>query len=386
MKNVKKNILLALLLLLALGGLFVTVRVRAGLDAIPAAPVETYRPAPTVEGAPTPEPTPTPDPEYFTISAVGDCTLASSQSFTDSSYGYKARMNGDYAYPFSNTVQYFSGDDFTFANLECCFSDRKLSSIQQFYFLSPTEWAEILVQGGVDFVNTANTHTMDFGQAGADSTYKALKEHGVAYGVEGETTTYITARGLKIGVYCDYNSYYPDVGKSAAAVASLKKEGAEYIICAFHWGKDELKYRPSDAQTELARACVDAGADLVYGSHAHCLQPIEEYNGSIILYGMGNWSFGGHTAPSDPDTAIVQIKVKRDIDGAVTNDGYTVIPCCVSSDLEGAAAHDNYYNDYRPTPYAEGTEEYARAMSKITGAYEGPDGNVDYSDWWASLG
>ena len=384
MKKFMKNSLLFLLLLTVCAGLFVTLRLRAGLSPLwETESADVQRPAPTVESAPTPVPTPTPDPEYFTISAVGDCTLASSQNFLDSSYGYKARMNGDYTYPFSNTLQYFENDDFTFANLECCFSDKKLTSAEQFYFLSPTEWAEILVQGGVDFVDTANTHMMDFGQTGADSTYAALKDHGIAYGIEGKTATYITDKGLKIGVYCDYNNYKPDVGKSAAAVASLKKQGAEYIICAFHWGQ-ELKYRPNDQQVELARACIDAGANLVYGSHTHCLQPIEEYKDGLILYSMGNWSFGGHTAPSDPDTAIVQISVKRDIDGTVTNDSYTIIPCCVSSDLEAAAAHSDNYNNYCPTPYAEGTEEYDRAMSKITGAYQGPDGNADYSDWWAS--
>jgi len=384
MKKTLKNILLGFALVAVLGALALVLRARMGCSPAGGGAEATPRPAPTAESAPTPVPTPTPDPEYFTISAVGDCTLASSQNFLESPYGYKARMNGDYAYPFSNTIQYFAEDDFTLANLECTLSDKKLSSMEQFYFLSPTEWAEILVQGGVDFVNTANNHMMDFGQKGAEHTYAALKEHGVAYGVEGETSTFITETGLKIGVYCDYSKYYPDVGKSAAAVASLKKQGAEYIICAFHWGEKELKYRPNEEQVELARACIDAGANLVYGSHAHCLQPIEEYKEGIILYGMGNWSFGGHTAPTDPDTAIVQISVKRDIDGSISNEGYTIIPCCVSSDLEAAAVHRDNYNDYRPTPYAEGSEEYERALSKITGTYQGPDGSADYSDWWAS--
>ena len=42
------------------------------------------------------------------------------------------------------------------------------------------------------------------------------------------------------------------------------------------------------------------------------------------------------------------------------------------------------YNDYRPTPYLEGSEEYARAMSKITGSYQGPDRSADYSNWYSS--
>ena len=112
---------------------------------------------------------------------------------------------------------------------------------------------------------------------------------------------------------------------------------------------------------------------MIYGSHPHCLQPIEEYNGGVILYSMGNWSFGGNTNPSDWDTAIVQVTLKRDLDGSVTNDSITVIPCCVSQARES--------NDYRPTPYEEGSEEYNRAISKLDGSFDGPNGNADYSAW-----
>jgi poly-gamma-glutamate synthesis protein (capsule biosynthesis protein) len=99
---------------------------------------------------------------------------------------------------------------------------------------------------------------------------------------------------------------------------------------------------------------------------------------------MGNWSFGGNTSPTDRDTAIVQVSVKRDLDGTVTTDGYTIIPCCVSSLEKGA--DEGADNDYRPTPYEEGTEEYARALSKIDGSYEGVGSGADYSSWYASYG
>ena len=292
-------------------------------------------------------------------------------------------MNGDYAYPFSNTIQYFENDDFTIANLECTFSDSKLYSSQQFYFQAPSEYANILARGGVNYVTTANNHAMDFGQQGLDDTFAALDAIGMPYGREGETSLFTTESGLVIGIYCDHNSYMPNTDKCVAAIEQLKNDGAEYIICAFHWGQ-ELKYRPNQNQVDLARACIDAGADLIYGSHPHCLQPIEEYNGGIILYSMGNWSFGGNTSPTDRDTAIVQISVKRDLDGTISNAGYDIIPCAVSSLPVGS--DNGADNDYRPTPYAEGTEEYERALSKITGTYQGPDGNADYSAWYSSWG
>ena len=323
------------------------------------------------------------EPGTFVISAIGDCTLASSENFVNSVYGYAAKMDGDYAYPFSNTVQYFEKDDYTIANLECVLSDSKLTAdiyASQFHFQSPTEWARILIEGGVDFVTTANNHLLkDFGSKGAEDTYAALEEYGIPYGKENQRQIVTTDSGLVLGIYCDYNGLHPDKAQAVAAVNGLKVEGAEYIICMFHWG-EELHYSLDDRNVELARACIDAGANLIYGSHSHCLQPIEEYNGGVILYSMGNWSFGGSTMPTDPDTAIVQITVSRAADGSVSNDEITVIPCGVSSQKY---VKNDHYNDYRPTPYEEGSEEYQRVLNKLDGNFKPESEGADYSNWWA---
>lgn len=342
----------------------------------------------------TPEPTPEPEPEYFTISCIGDLTLTTNQNFSkESSAHYASRMNGDYAYPFANTAQYFSDDEITLSNLECSFSDKKLQydyTVAQFYFLCPTEWINILPMGGVDFVTMANNHMLDFYQAGITETKAALEGIGMPYGEDEQAQIITTKSGIKMGIYTagspntvgEGASKNPSTDKALAAIAQLKSEGAEYIVCMFHWGS-ELKYRPKDSQVELAHACIDAGADLIYGSHSHCLQPMEEYNGGIILYSMGNWSFGGSTRPTDPDTAIFQLQIRRDPDGSIHNGSYEIIPCCVSSNLEAAAKMQDNYNNYQPTPYEPGTEAYDRAMSKITGTYEGADITRDYSDVYA---
>ncbi len=360
------------------------VRARPEQPAIPtqgAAPSSVETPPPGAPSGP-PEPSePQAEPGAFVISAVGDCTLASAENFIYSDYGFPARLGDDYAYPFSNTVQYFNADDFTIANLECVLSDRDLTASlsSQFHFKSPAAWANILPAGGVDFVNTANNHLMkDYSSSGAEDTYAALDAIGFAYGKEGQAQIITTGSGLVLGIYCDYNGLDPEQGPALAAIEQMKEDGAQYIICMFHWGQ-EMYYTPRDRDVELAHACVDAGANLVYGSHSHCLQPIEEYNGAVILYSMGNWSFGGSTMPSDPDTAIVQITVERSSDGSVANTGLDVIPCSVSSREWVPKTH---YNDYKPTPYAEDSEGYARVMSKLNGGYQPTQQGADYSDWW----
>ncbi len=339
--------------------------------------------------AATPEPTPEPQPEYFTISCIGDCTLWSSAQFEKNQVGLPLTVGTNYAYPFSNTVQYFKDDEYTLANLECTLSDTQLTHSTQamFYFLTPTSYINILKEGGVDFVTHANNHVMDFLDAGFQSSVAALQASAMPFGIEGQAQIVETQHGLKLGIYTAGNDMRPDLktDEAVAAVQSLKEQGADYVICMFHWGS-ELYYTPNDNQTNLAHAVIDAGCDLVYGSHPHCLQPIEKYNDGLILYSLGNWVFGGSTRPSDPDTAIVQVTVKRDIDGTVTTDGFTSVPCCVSSNLDGAAAMADNYNNYCPTPYPEGSDAYNRVLAKLSGTYEAASQGADYSNFYASWG
>ena len=355
------------------------------MEPIPVAVTPTMAPTPEPTPEPTPTPTPEPTPQLFTISVIGDQTLASAPQFRESPVGYAARMNGDYRYPFSNTAEYFKNDDFTISNLECTLTDKNLYSAQQFSFRSPSAYAQILTEGGVDFVTTANNHMLDFGQEGLNDSWAALEAYGIPYGKEDEAQLFTTESGLTVGIYCAYSTLKSDPDRAVAAVKQLREDGAEYVICAFHWGK-ELVYTPFDSQTELAHRCIDAGADLIYGSHSHCLQPVEQYGSGLILYSMGNWVFGGSTAPTDMDTAIIQVHVKRAGDGSVSTSGYTVIPCCVSSrPVKDGYSGDNY-NDYRPTPYTEGSEAWQRTLDKLGGEFHPTSEGRDYSDVYAQYG
>ena len=389
-----KKILKLICFLLLCGILALTIKLRLDTPEMPVQSAEPViapldvSPTPTPSPTPEPTPTPTPEPKTYTLSVIGDCTLWSNANYAQHPAGYAGVINGDYSYPFSNTIQYFENDDFTIANFECILSDKSLAyDYTQVYFpfIAPTEYANIMIDGGVDFVTTANNHIMDCYEAGETSTYDTLEAYGIPFGKEGQAQLYTTDSGLVIGIYCSGKDLAPNKDKALNAIQQLIDEGAEYIICAFHWGQ-ELYYEPNKAQIDLAHACIDAGADLIYGSHTHCLQPIVEYGDGLILYSMGNWTFGGSTMPSDPDTAIVQVELTRNDDGSISRTGMDVIPCCVSSKIDAAMANEQNYNDYRPTPYEEGSEGYNRVLSKLTGEFEASSQGADYSDWLASRG
>lgn len=320
--------------------------------------------SPTVTATPTPTPEPT--PEYFKLSFVGDCTLASTTANKPLGISYEKTVGDNYAYPFEKTVQYFSDDDFTFANLECALTTSTSSDTKNFCFRADPSYTQILTSGSVEFVTLGNNHVLDYGDQGYADTKAALDAAVIGYAGRDEGKIYETASGLKIGVYA---VSFGNTQQIKQGVAALKAAGAEFIVAAIHWG-DEGSYDVNDLQKEQGHAAIDAGADLVYGSHPHTLQPCEEYNGKYIYYSMGNWSFGGNTAPRDPDTIILKLTVKRDIDGTISIDNREVIPCACTGVVGG--------NNYPPVPYEAGSEQYTRTLSKIDGTFDGPNLTIGY--------
>ena len=417
------------LLLLSIAALcsLVVMRLRAEVPEEPAVPVSVTEADPTAvpvkpqlsAGTPgetasavpevTPEPaaTPEPEPEYFTISMVGDCTLSASPDKLAWGIGYQMTVGDDYAFPFRNTVEYLNDDYLTIAHLECVLSDHAYSSIEQFTFRSKAAYANILSEGSVEFVTLANNHTLDFGEAGYNDTAAALDAVGVKYAGEDEIYIYETDGGLKVGLYCLYNrltgnamSILTEAQRTALvkdskekldrAVKELREAGAEYTLAVLHMGT-EGNYETTDVQVELCRYAIDAGFGSVYCTHAHRLQPAELYGDGIIFYGLGNWSFGGHTNPgngTDPasyDTGIAKITIKR-VGTTAVLDGYDFIPCSISSalDLTSCVPNANTLNNYQPIPYPEGSTGYDRTLSILGGTYEGA--NYAVGNYWELLG
>jgi poly-gamma-glutamate synthesis protein (capsule biosynthesis protein) len=65
---------------------------------------------------------------------------------------------------------------------------------------------------------------------------------------------------------------------------------ADLVIPFFHWGVEYTK-DPTKTQQQAARLAIDAGADMVLGSHPHWVQAIESYKGRLIIYCLGNFIF-----------------------------------------------------------------------------------------------
>ena len=324
-------------------------------------PPEQTQPLPSETAATLPETRPA--EERFLLTFAGDCTFGSNPTNYYADYGFIKTVGDDYAYPFANVIRYFENDEFSMVNLEGPLCDTGNPMQKKHVFHGPTAYVSCLTENSVEAATVANNHSMDYGESGYASTLAALEEAGVPYVERDSSAVVTTANGLTIGLYAAV--YYKlDVEDMTSEITRLRRQGADLVIFAPHWGT-EGTYHPTAEQERVGHAAIDAGADIVFGSHPHVLQPIEEYGGGVIFYSLGNFSFGGNGYPQDYDTALVQQEVIRYPDGSVSLGERTVVPASVSS-IAGR-------NNFQPTPYEPGTEDYNRALSKLDGTFSGPN-------------
>ena len=78
------------------------------------------------------------------------------------------------------------------------------------------------------------------------------------------------------------------------------------MIASFHWGS-EYRNDFTGEQRSIGRAALRAGADIVIGHHPHIVQGVEAYEGSYILYSLGNLVFGGNVDPDDRDALAARL-------------------------------------------------------------------------------
>ena len=304
-----------------------------------------------------------PTPESFTLTFVGDCTFGTQPKNFNYGLAFIKTVGDDYKYNFANVIDYFENDDFTMLNLEGVLVNEGTAANKQYTFRGPTDYVNILTQNSVEAVTLANNHTRDFLEAGYLSTTTTLTDAGMPYVEHDNTLIFTTERGLTIGIYAVSlleGTKQEHILESIAALDA--NEEIDLVVLSIHWGVENT-FKPNTTQKDLGHAAIDAGADIVYGTHPHTLQPIEEYNGGIIYYSLGNFAFGGNNSPKDYNTALVQQEVIRDVDGTVKLGELTIVPCSISSVASP--------NNFQPTPYEEGSKEYEKTMSKLDGTYTG---------------
>jgi len=190
----------------------------------------------------------------------------------------------------------FQENDVALANLEGPVSDKPIPDDYEprtLTFNMPTATIPALKNLGINGVSLANNHTLNAGAEGFEITQNLLKNAGIKYAGyqnsfnEGSILRYETEIPISF-ITVDYLAYANDQNISAAVKA--EKENGRFVVVFPHWG-EEYSSTHSAAQKSSATKWIDAGADLIIGSHPHVVQDVGLYNNKLIIYSLGNFVF-----------------------------------------------------------------------------------------------
>ena len=305
-----------------------------------------------------------PKRETIEITTAGDCTLGADTNFGYNGqfdWWFKNKAKGNYGYFFEKVKYLFDNDDYSYVNLEGTLTKYNKKSEKKFNFKGDPSYVNILIQGGIEGVNIANNHSNDYGNQGYIDTQKHLTDAKVDY--FGHDSVLIKKiKGKKIA-FVGYTGVGLWIDKDADMVKTIKRlkeeENVSLVIANFHWGI-EYSRKMTDVQRNRAHLAIDSGADIVIGSHPHCLQGMEVYKNKYIVYSLGNFVFGGNSNPKQIGRECIIVKMFFDyIDDELSNIRLKLIPCNISS--------VSSRNNFQPIPVTGNTKKnYLNTINKYS--------------------
>ena len=205
----------------------------------------------------------------------------------------------------------------------------------------PAEVAPAIAAAGFDRCSTASNHTADRGIDGIDRTVNVLAAAGLdqsgmartpaeiaphVFEVDGVRIAHLSYtfgyNGLSLPAGDAWRSALIEPARIIADTRAARLRGADVVIVSMHWGT-EGQTAPTAFQRDVADQITAGGdVDLVVGHHAHVLQPIEQVNGTWVIFGLGNMISNLPTSPRWPaatqDGAVATVEVVVWTDGTVS--------------------------------------------------------------------
>jgi poly-gamma-glutamate synthesis protein (capsule biosynthesis protein) len=161
--------------------------------------------------------------------------------------------------------------------------------------LLPLETPALLAEAGFDLLGLANNHAMDAGPTGLSETRLRLQAAGLEP-VEAGRPVLRQIDGLTLAFLAWNDLGAPDREALLAAVRQARA-AADIVLVLVHWGQ-EYQRHPLLPQRELAGELLEAGADVVLGSHPHVVQDLQlvqprqtEARPRLVAYSLGNFAF-----------------------------------------------------------------------------------------------
>jgi len=260
------------------------------------------------------------------ISATGDVNL-------DPGYIPALAAEG-YAYPWTGLQDLFLLDDLTVVNLECAASDLGVPDPKEFVFRCDPDALDDMRAAGVEVANLGNNHSGDYGKEALVDSVAQLAANDIAPvgagadAAEAHRAALFEIDGWKVAVV-GFGGVFPtpdwfatadrpgmadgDTIETMVAAVEAADAVADIVLVTIHWGV-ELDTTPRPEDRERAEAMIAAGADAIFGHHAHRLQPLEIVDGVPVAWGLGNFVWPTH---SDAGSTTAVAQVVFDPDGTV---------------------------------------------------------------------
>jgi poly-gamma-glutamate capsule biosynthesis protein CapA/YwtB (metallophosphatase superfamily) len=201
------------------------------------------------------------------------------------------------------------GADVALVNLEGPAPDDHAYHPDGYVFTMDPKLLAGLDRAGIDVVSLANNHIVNAGAIGVTQTIRRLDNLGIAHAGAGRSAAaarrpaWLEAAGLRIAVLA-YNGVAPrrNATRTTAGAAPLeiapirddiraaRRAGADVVIVVPHWGREYTDAVTAE-QRRLAAALVDAGADVILGSHSHWAGPLELVDGRLVVHSLGDLVF-----------------------------------------------------------------------------------------------
>lgn len=321
-----------------------------------------------------------------TLSFVGDVGFAEGYATINKC---RSMANGIYDCIYPEVMDIMTKSDIMMANNEFPYSYRGSPTPNKTYtFRADPKDVELMGKMGVDIVSLANNHAYDYGPDALIDTIDTLNDahlpfvgagknieearKPVYFHVNGHVISYVSATQIERygnpdtreatedspGVLRTLNagSFVPTIEEAEA--------NSDFVVVYVHWGSESTDLVEQN-QRDLARAYVDAGADLIIGDHSHCLQGIDYVSGVPVFYSLGNFWFNSKTL----DTCIVTATLDRDC----KIEKIEFIPCLQTACTVRIGDGDNYD---RILEYMRGISNHAQIDENGYVTYSETDHNI----------
>jgi len=275
---------------------------------------------------------PIPSPQSWTLLITGDVIPARVVN-------QKMVAKNDFRWPLTNFFEILQNADLTLINLESPLLTNCPVTNEGMKFCGDARFAASLAEAGVDVVNLANNHTLNYGWEGLGETQEQLQRVGIeTMGFKQQSDPVILnsfqdpqnqkemlkqvqhdefkcvnsafcssfiakeIKGLEIG-FLGYNAVGQKVDREIIQKQiSVADKLVDVLIISVHWGKEYTREPATDSiaaddPKELGKLFVDWGADVVVGNHPHWYQPVEWINNKPIFYALGNFIFDQEWSP-----------------------------------------------------------------------------------------